>query len=112
MPKYFFSIYSDYRVEYSTLNSLVVSLFGFISALTGGYVSDIYEKEGIFMTKAYVTIFCGLAGIPMIMISLLYQSNFWVSISALALEYLFAEGWVGPSITMIINTIKNYQHYR
>lgn len=23
----------------------------------------------------------------------------------LALEYLFAEGWVGPAITMVINTI-------
>lgn len=23
----------------------------------------------------------------------------------LALEYLFAEGWVGPAITMVVNTI-------
>jgi len=44
-------------------------------------------------------------GIPTMMITLLVQSDFWVSISALALEYLFAEGWVGPAITMIVNTV-------
>jgi len=76
-----------------------------MSALIGGLVSDKYEKEGIYMTKAYVCIFCGVMGIPTIMMALLSQGNFWVSISALALEYLFAEGWVGPAITMIVNTI-------
>lgn len=87
------------------MNSVVVSLFGFTSALTGGLVSDKYEKKGIYMTKAYVCMFCGTLGIPTIVLCLLVQSSFWFSISMLALEYLFAEGWVGPAITMVVNTI-------
>lgn len=57
------------------------------------------------MSKAYVCIFCGIMGIPTIAVCLLAQSSFGLSITMLALEYLFAEGWVGPAITMIVNTI-------
>jgi len=78
---------------------------GFLSTLIGGIVADKYEKAGIYMTKAYVCIFCGALGIPTIALCLLLQNNFWVSIAMLAFEFLFAEGWVGPAVTMIVNTV-------
>lgn len=105
MPKYFGGVYEDYQTEYAALNSIVVSAFGFCSALLGGMVSDHYYKKGVYMSKAYVCIFCGIMGIPTIAVCLLVQSSFALSITMLALEYLFAEGWVGPAITMVINVI-------
>lgn len=59
------------------------------------------------MSNAYVCLFCGAAGIPAICICLLLQKSFALSISFLAIEYLLAEGWVGPAITMVINVISN-----
>ena len=103
--EYFFGIYKDDKTLYSTLNSVVVSIFGFLSALAGGVISDKFEKKGIYMTKAYVCMFCGIMGIPTICLCLLIQTSFALSITMLALEYLFAEGWVGPAITMVVNTI-------
>jgi predicted MFS family arabinose efflux permease len=67
MPSYFNGIYPDDKKMYSILNSFVVSLCGFVSAITGGLVCDYYEKKGYFMTKAYVCIFAGALGLPMMM---------------------------------------------
>lgn len=105
MPKYFGSVYKDYKNQYSIGNAIVVSLMGLISALSGGIVSDRLEKKKVYMGKAYVCIFAGVAGIPTIMGATLIQNNFWVSLVCLGLEYLMAECWVSPAITMVVNTI-------
>jgi hypothetical protein len=105
MPTYFGAIYPEDKVLYGTLNAVVVSLMGFTSSITGGLVCDYFEKKGIYMTKAYVCIFAGSAGIPMIIGCTLLQNNFWISIMFLGLEYLVAECWVSPAITMVLNTI-------
>jgi len=57
------------------------------------------------MGKAYICILSALLGIPTIALCTLVQSSFWFSLGMLGLEYLFAESWLGPSITMVINTI-------
>lgn len=106
MPSFFGGIYPTYYATYyAPLNAAVVSLCGFTSAIMGGIISDKYEKRGYFMTKAWVcTIGSGL-GIPTIMLCTLVTSNFWISLLGLALEYLVAECWIGPAITMILNSI-------
>ena len=105
MPSYFGGIYPDDKANYAILNSVVVSFCGFVSALSGGVISDKGEKKGIYMSKAYICIFAGAAGIPMMMGCTLLQSNFYLSIGFLAMEYLVAECWVSPAITMVMNTI-------
>lgn len=35
------------------------------------------------------------------------QNNFWVSITGLFFEYLFAECWSSPAITMLLNAISS-----
>jgi hypothetical protein len=72
MPKYFGEIYKSYSTEYSVLNSVVVSICGFTSGLVGGLVSDHYYKKGVYMSKAYVCIFCGIMGCPTIAVCLLF----------------------------------------
>jgi hypothetical protein len=105
MPSYFGGIYPDDKKAYSILNSVVVSACGFTSSITGGLVCDYFEKKGYYMTKAYVCIFAGAMGIPTIMGCTLLQNNFYISIMFLGLEYLVAECWVSPAITMVVNTI-------
>jgi hypothetical protein len=45
MPSYFGSIYKKDKDLYFLLNSVVVSIGGFTSAMAGGYISDNYEKK-------------------------------------------------------------------
>ena len=57
------------------------------------------------MTISYVCIFCTFMAIPTLSVCLMVQNNFDLSITMLALKYIFSEGWEGPSITMIVNAI-------
>ncbi len=45
MPSYFGKIYPTDNNLYFLLNSFVVSVGGFSSAMIGGYLSDNYEKK-------------------------------------------------------------------
>lgn len=105
MPSYFGKIYSEYSDQYSILNSFVVAFCGLVSALSGGYISDYFENKGNYMAKANVCIAAGVLGIPTIALCTLYQENFYFSIGMLGAEYLVAESWGSPAITMILNTI-------
>ena len=104
MPKYFGTIYAPYKTEYSVGNAFVVSLCGLTSSLGGAYLADRWERNGTYMGKAYICILSALLGIPTIALCTLVQNSFWFSLGMLGLEYLFAESWLGPSITMVINT--------
>lgn len=44
-------------------------------------------------------------GIPTILLCCFLNDNIYVSLVFLGLEYLFAESWFGPAITMVVNTI-------
>lgn len=59
------------------------------------------------MTKAYVCMGGSLLGIPTILMTTLSNKNFYVAITGIALEYFFAESWIGPAITMVLNTISS-----
>ena len=68
MPLYFVGIYPDYSTQYSYLNAIAISVFGFISVLTGGIVSDRLEEKGYYLTKGLVCVFCSAMGIPTIIL--------------------------------------------
>jgi len=108
---YFNKNWPDKKNTYGFLNALVVSICGFTSAIAGGYISDASEKKGIYMSKAYVCMAGTSLAIPFVCLCYLFRgfenddTNFYVALVSLALEYLFAECWIGPAITMIINTI-------
>lgn len=84
--------------------------------MIGGKISDLYEHKN-YMTKAYVCMYFlilfiifiyrvgTILGCPTIALCTLLQNSFSLSISFLFLEYLFAESWSSPEITMILNTI-------
>ena len=61
------------------------------------------------MTKAYICIVSGILGSVFFSLCTLVQiqttGGFAFSICMLALEYLCAENWIAPAITMLMNTI-------
>ena len=61
------------------------------------------------MTKSYICLFSGLFGSVFFSLCTLVQIEsgvgFAFSMTMLALEYLCAENWIAPAITMLLNTI-------
>jgi len=104
MPLYFGSIYPNKLNLYYSLNAFVVSVGGFTSAMTGGYLSDNYEKK-YPRIKSIVCMAGSFLGCPTIALCCLVQTSFPASIVGLFFEYLFAECWSSPAITMLINAI-------
>ena len=45
MPAYFGAVFPNEKNLYFLLNSFVVSIGGFASAMAGGFISDYYEKR-------------------------------------------------------------------
>lgn len=80
----------------------MASVLGFISALAGGVLSDKYRH--IPMMKAYICIFSGLISAPALAVCFLKQDDFTVSVICLGINYLFAESWGSPAITMLMDS--------
>lgn len=86
-------------------NAIVVSLCGFLSSIIYARFSERLEEQGNYFGKALVCILCSVLGIPFFLACTCIQFNIYFSLSMLALEYLVAEGWVPPAITMVVNSI-------
>lgn len=86
-------------------NALITSLCGFTSAMVCARIADHYEEKGYYWVKAIVCITSSALGIPFILLCTCLQFNIYFSLSMLAIEFLVAEGFVSPSMTMIVNTI-------
>jgi hypothetical protein len=63
-------------------------------------LSDKFGKSNIRI-KANISIWSSALAAPAMAVCLLYQENFWLSISMLGFNYLTAEAWGSPTITML-----------
>ena len=100
MPSFFQRVYPMYKAEFASLNALSLSVLGFISALVGGLISDRFSKKNILI-KSQVCYIGSLLALPVSLLTFATTGNFWLSISCLALKYLFGESWMSPAMTMI-----------
>lgn len=107
MQKYFVGgvFGDDVDSTYFYGNAVVVSICGFCSSIIYARIADHYESKGNYYSKALVCIACSALGIPFIVLCTCFQFNIYFSLVMLAIEYLLAEGWVPPAITMVVNTV-------
>jgi dipeptide/tripeptide permease len=68
--------------------------------MIAGIISDKYEKQNMRI-KPQVCCVMSLLAIPTSMTCFLVHDNFTISMTFLFLEYLLAEGWNSPAISMI-----------
>ena len=66
MPGYFEKNWPDKQTLYGSLNTIVVSICGFSSAIIGGKLTDKLEKSGNLLAKSQVCIIGTALGIPTI----------------------------------------------
>ena len=102
LPVFFLKNFAAYKVQYSFVNSVILSMVGLASGIIGGILADKYEKKTPWI-KALIPIIGSAASVPLIAIATM-QGNFWVSMVCFTLFTLLSSAFSGPAITMMQNT--------
>ena len=84
--------------KFSLINAIALVIGGCSSNLFAGAICDANEKD--FFFKAKVCIIMSILCIPLSCVTFLVTTNFYVSMTFLFLEYLLAEGYGSPAISM------------
>ena len=102
-PIFFDENYTDDEEEFSDFNAVTCSVLGLISSLVGGVLSDRFRRHDP-KTKANVCMASSILAAPFITLCFVVSNNFWVSLTMLGFNYMFAEAWVSPAITMLLDS--------
>ncbi|CAM9848940.1 unnamed protein product, partial [Hapterophycus canaliculatus] len=100
LPDFYSQIYPDFNTIYSYLNASVVSVGGALSSYAGGYAADRWEKAGQRKARMYIPAIGALLGAPAFFLVIVTPS-FYASMFFLFVEYLVAECWFGPAISVL-----------
>jgi len=104
LPIFFKRQFPNDNSLYGTLNALVITFGGAISASLGGWLTDRYSKVYSERMKVWIPAAGFILGFaPFVVV--LYSENFYIAILALFFEYIFAECWFGPVIALMQNRI-------
>ena len=95
-PAFFALKFPEYVSQFSALNALSLGIFGFTSAITGGFFSAKGHPSQVCQA-------CAALAIPFSFLLFVTSQNFWVAIICLALKYLIGEAWGPPTMTMMQN---------
>ena len=102
-PQFFQQAFPAQLNEFSIANALATLILCFISVFLGGIISDNYRPFDP-MTKTHVQLSSCLLATPFVVLCYsLSTVGFWFSLSMLATNYLFAEAWSSPTITMLLD---------
>lgn len=100
-PLFFAANFPDYSSEFIFANAFYYLVPTTIGAVTGGWLSDRYEKKS-YWSKAIICGSANLIAAPFCAKALLDQENgFWLSIGLVSLQWFFDSMWVAPSIVML-----------
>jgi MFS family permease len=100
LPQYYRARFPDeVNTVYSTLNALIVSGGGLAAAYSGGLITDRLRKSTPSAAAIVPALGSLLALLPFF--GVMYADNFYASLACLLLEYLLAEGWFGPALSIM-----------
>ena len=88
-------------MEQFAVGSALMYLFVTTSGtFAGGYLSDKYEDADP-RSKSWISAASTATALPVILISLTQQDNFWLSFGMLVAHYTVSEMWISPTCVMI-----------
>jgi hypothetical protein len=100
----YFRIYPGYEREFQNYSMLAQLLGAFICTIFTAWICDRYDYE-VYMTKAWICIGTTLISIPCCLLIYLVQSNFYVSMSGVFIEYLLSTCWGQPAIGILSSVV-------
>ena len=102
MPVFFGNCFPAFKSQYALITALSLSIFGFLSSLVLGVISDRWEKK-TYMMKSLVVIMGNTIATPLLGVAVLTQ-NFWLAVTCSALMPMVSGAYFGPAITMMQNS--------
>lgn len=108
LPVYFSRRYPDLKNQYSLINAFVISIGGAISSFGGGRLTDYLvskagKEKGAHIRALIPALGC-ILGLPFFAGTVL-ADNFYVAMTCLFFEYLFAECWLGPAMAVLQSAV-------
>lgn len=100
LVRYFEAAFPGTSSRYSVANALVVSLGGALASIAGGWLSDRVAARSHPRARAYVIVVSALLAIGP-MAGVLFLPSFDGAMGMLFLEYLLAETWFGPTLSLL-----------
>ena len=64
LPIFFLKVYPGFKSQYAILNAASLAICGFISSLSGGIISDYFEKKNL-RAKSYVCMASSFLAFPL-----------------------------------------------
>ena len=65
LPLFFLKNFPLFKVQYSFVNSVILSIFGLTSGICGGIIADKFEKHNLW-TKSLICIIGSASALPLI----------------------------------------------
>ena len=101
LPSFYQKCYPLLKSEYGVLNGLIQSICGFISTIGCGILADKLSRKNK-KASSWIGIIGGLIAIPAMAGAVLFKgTNFYLSMAFLAIKFLFSEGYMAPTLTMM-----------
>ena len=100
LPVYYRTAFPENGAQFSVYNAFIVGGCGLASALLGGSIADKLAKTGGARARALVPGVGALIGAVFLALALTTDS-FALSMVFLGFEYLFAEAWFGPTLSLL-----------
>jgi len=107
---YFQLAFPDSAKEYAVVNACIVGFCGVSSALFGGYLADALAQstDNRNVGRMLVPVLGSLFAAPTFYLCV-HASSFHGAMGWLALSYLVAESWFGPTIAVLQSTAGNHR---
>eukprot|EP00546_Thalassionema_frauenfeldii_P018112 CAMPEP_0178901982 /NCGR_PEP_ID=MMETSP0786-20121207/4347_1 /TAXON_ID=186022 /ORGANISM="Thalassionema frauenfeldii, Strain CCMP 1798" /LENGTH=515 /DNA_ID=CAMNT_0020573189 /DNA_START=11 /DNA_END=1558 /DNA_ORIENTATION=- len=106
---YFRLIFPDNASEYAVAQAAITASCGIISSLIGGYIADRIKDNGESVSvgrQLWVPVAGNFLAIPCWYMAITSVDSFQMAMVWLAIQYLVAECWFGPTISVLQASVR------
>ena len=103
---YFRSAFPDDAASYAVINAFIVSICGVTSGVLGGYLADKVASSSIEKDSAsrlWIPVIGSALAVPAFYYTV-HAPSFEMAMIGLASEYLVAECWFGPTVSVLLQS--------
>uniref|UniRef100_A0A7S1DCB4 Major facilitator superfamily (MFS) profile domain-containing protein n=1 Tax=Cyclophora tenuis TaxID=216820 RepID=A0A7S1DCB4_CYCTE len=107
---YFRQVFPDNQGQYAILQALITAICGVMSGLLGGVLADQIsaqagESDDGVGRKLWIPVVGSILAAPSWYLAVHSEPSFTLAMGWLAVEYLVAECWFGPTISVLQSTV-------
>jgi len=99
----YFKVYQNEYALYSSIMAVASFVGGILANMVAGIIIDFFDKRSEMTIPMICTVKAAL-DIPFCIMTYLQHTNFWLSMTGILCQLVFAKGWTAPAI-LILKTV-------